>query len=254
MSLQVDESVYNLIPRNPPKLVKGDRHASKFKSNIKNESASSRYPYKTMGPAKVPAPNTDQFLKKSKPEDKSSDEKFKYPDQDRRRPPVPKQDDKPMMGIRTNKNFITTNAVENIMSVPRKPENNFCDTRHGDKQPLETSGLHPKYTNKKEFGKCPIYLKKRQEEIAQAQQEYDDYVQDYFRRGAMIKLSNEERESILNGLKTNWEALHHDYQGLSVVTDTAPKKYRKERMEAEMKALERDIELIEKHGVIYIAN
>ena len=38
------------------------------------------------------------------------------------------------------------------------------------------------------------------------------------------------------------------------ILDTAPKKARKERMEAEMKQLERDIETIEKHKVIYIAN
>lgn len=62
------------------------------------------------------------------------------------------------------------------------------------------------------------------------------------------------RQAIIDGLKKNWEDLHHQYQGLSVVTDTAPKKARKERMETEMKQLERDIETIEKHKVIYIAN
>ena len=30
----------------------------------------------------------------------------------------------------------------------------------------------------------------------------------------------------LDGLKKNWEELHLQYQGLSVVTDTAPKKAR----------------------------
>ena len=43
-------------------------------------------------------------------------------------------------------------------------------------------------------------------------------------------------------------------QGLSVVTDTPAKKARKERMEAEMKQLEKDIELFERHSVIYIDN
>ena len=38
----------------------------------------------------------------------------------------------------------------------------------------------------------------------------------------------------------------------SVVTDTLPKKNRKEKLESEMKQLERDIELIESHPVIYI--
>ena len=61
------------------------------------------------------------------------------------------------------------------------------------------------------------------------------------------------RESLLAGLKANWEDLHHQYQGLSVVTDTAPKKARKERMEAEMKQLEKDIDLIERHRRLYVS-
>lgn len=77
---------------------------------------------------------------------------------------------------------------------------------------------------------------------------------DHFRQGALKKLTEEEREEIIDGLKTNWERIHKDYQGLSVVTDTTPKKYRKERMEMEMKQLERDIETMEKHKVIYIAS
>ena len=90
--------------------------------------------------------------------------------------------------------------------------------------------------------------------MEQAQNEYDQYVSEHFRRGAMQQLTEGERQDILNGLKSNWEYLHHEYQGLSVVTDTAPKKNRKERMEAEMKQLERDIEQVEKHQTIYIAN
>ena len=105
-----------------------------------------------------------------------------------------------------------------------------------------------------DFGNTPKYIERRKEEIARAQDEYDQYVAEHFRRGAMHSLSEEERCSILDGLKTNWEKIHHEYQNLSVVTDTAPKKLRKERMEAEMKQLERDIEAIEKHKIIYLAN
>ena len=90
--------------------------------------------------------------------------------------------------------------------------------------------------------------------MKRAQEEYNAYVAEHFRRGAMQQLTEAERQGILRGLKTNWEEIHDQYQGLSVVTDTAPKKNRKERMEAEMKQLERDIEAIEKHPVIYIAN
>lgn len=105
-----------------------------------------------------------------------------------------------------------------------------------------------------DYGNTPEYLKRRQEEIKRAQEEYNAYVAEHFRRGAMKQLTEEERQGILNGLKKNWEEIHDQYQGLSVVTDTAPKKNRKERMEAEMKQLERDIETLERHKVIYIAN
>lgn len=74
---------------------------------------------------------------------------FHYPDEDRSRPPVPKHDDKPLMGLKTTKNFITTNAVENITSVPRKPEKKFVDTRIGDTQNLIPSGLEPVFILKK---------------------------------------------------------------------------------------------------------
>jgi hypothetical protein len=79
----------------------------------------------------------------------SSEKDFKYPDADRKKPLVPAQDEKPVMGLRTTKNFITTNAVENIMSVPKNPEHVYVDTKKGDKHLLDQSGLQPKYVNKK---------------------------------------------------------------------------------------------------------
>lgn len=123
--------------------------------------------------------------------------------------------------------------------------------------------------------------------MAKAQEQYDRYVQESLQRGQMQQVAADKRymqlepqgsiywldnsyylaslffnpwflplppcrEELLAGLKKNWETLHHQYQGLSVVTDTAPKKARKERMEAEMKQLERDIELIERHRVILV--
>ena len=89
---------------------------------------------------------------------------------------------------------------------------------------------------------------------ARQQREYDEYVKSSMRKGAMRELTTSEKQMILAGLKANWEDIHHQYQGLSVVTDTAPKKNRKERMEGEMDQLEKDIELLEKHGKIYVTN
>lgn len=90
--------------------------------------------------------------------------------------------------------------------------------------------------------------------MARAQAEYDAYVEEMYKRGQMKQLTAEERADLIAGLKSNWEELHHQYQTLSVVIDTVPKKLRKERIESEMRALEKDIENIERHKIIYVAN
>lgn len=79
-----------------------------------------------------------------------SEKLFKYEDDElRSKPPVPARTEKPLMGLHTNKNFIKTNAVENIMAVPKKVLPAYADTKKGDKQPLENSGLIPKFIKKK---------------------------------------------------------------------------------------------------------
>lgn len=37
---------------------------------------------------------------------------------------VPKKDEKPIMGLVSDKNFIVSNAVENILAAPQLPSNN----------------------------------------------------------------------------------------------------------------------------------
>lgn len=58
----------------------------------------------------------------------------------------------------------------------------------------------------------------------------------------------------IEGLKQNWDELHHQFQNLSVITDTVPKRIKKENLENEMKTLEKDIDLLERHQLIYIAD
>lgn len=53
--------------------------------------------------------------------------------------------------MKTNKNFISQNAVDTIIAVPKKPERNIVDTRNGDKFPIDPSGLSPVYVKKKVF-------------------------------------------------------------------------------------------------------
>ena len=61
---------------------------------------------------------------------------------------VPKKDEKPIMGLVSDKNFIVSNAVENILAAPKLPSNNEKD-----------------YLKKKNYGKVPKFLQNIKAEI-----------------------------------------------------------------------------------------
>lgn len=62
--------------------------------------------------------------------------KFSY-DCVHKKPPVPTVNDKPVQGLRSGKNFIISNAIENILSTSKQPHQ-------------ETE-----WTKKKDYGKTP---------------------------------------------------------------------------------------------------
>ncbi|XP_066485145.1 enkurin isoform X2 [Tiliqua scincoides] len=212
----------------------------------------SKEQWKTMGPPKVEAPCPKDFLLKHSKELKLP--KRKKDVTKTRELNVPRRTDRPVMGVHSKKNFISTNAATAIMGVPKKPQQVYVDRHQGDKFLLETSGLVPKYVKKKDYGVTPKYVTKRTEEVQRAQEEYDNYIRHTLRQKAMKRLSDEDRENLIEGLKKNWEDVHREFQSLSVEIDTIPKKLHKERLEGQMKQLEHDIQTIEKYNVIYIAN
>lgn len=55
---------------------------------------------------------------------------------------MPRVNEKPVQGLKSNKNFIVTNAIENILSVAKKTE-----------EPID-------WQKKKDYGKQPEYLSK----------------------------------------------------------------------------------------------
>ncbi|KAG7336427.1 hypothetical protein KOW79_001120 [Hemibagrus wyckioides] len=248
------ERIYSLIPREEARREKAPRYTSRFREQVKQEKQQNKASNKTMGPAQVEIPSPEKYLQKHSKEPKIPEKKtFSYRDVQPRKPPVPAKTERPVPGVHSKRDFVRSNAMENIMAVPRKPQPAHTHTKHGDTELLENSGLVPKYIRKEDYGQIPQYLTQRQEEVRQAQEEYDRYIKERMKEGAMKQLSDEERQEILDGLKKNWDELHHQYQGLSVITDTMPKKHRKERLESEMKQLEKDIALMERYKTIYIA-
>ena len=61
---------------------------------------------------------------------------------------VPKISEKPIMGLVSDKNFIVSNAVENILAAPKLPGNSNRD-----------------FLKKKNYGKVPRYLQTIKKEI-----------------------------------------------------------------------------------------
>ncbi len=58
----------------------------------------------------------------------------------------------------------------------------------------------------------------------------------------------------LQGLRGNWSLVNQTYQSLSLLTDTLYKRQRKARVESHLQQLEKFIQILEKHTVIYITD
>lgn len=75
---------------------------------------------------------------------------FSY-DCSHKKPAVPSVHEKPVLGLKSGKDFIVSNAIENILSTAKKAA-----------EPTD-------YLSKKDFGKVPFYLNRIKDSI---QQEY----------------------------------------------------------------------------------
>lgn len=77
----------------------------------------------------------------------------------RTRGPVPRKDEAPVYGIQSNKNFITTNAVEVILSKPKKvPQEEF------------------NWTKRPGFGSVPVYLKRNKARVQEEKEQFETYL------------------------------------------------------------------------------
>lgn len=75
------------------------------------------------------------------------------------RAPVPKRDEKPTMGLTSNKNYITANAVEVILAKPGKvPQEDF------------------QWTTRPGYGQVPMYLRRNKAIVQQERENFEQYV------------------------------------------------------------------------------
>jgi hypothetical protein len=126
------------------------------------------------------------------------------------------------MGLKSNKNFVTANAVEAILQVPQRLAEGEAD-----------------YLAKADYGRVPEYLGQVKEEIRRENDMIDKYVAEMGRSSmgggydddadaGLEVMGNEERMELLGALKKKWDAVNKKYQLMChmVKLDTLGKKKR----------------------------
>jgi len=267
------ESIYNLIPMPVPAVVKPERYLSKHggdkpptfstfgltgtsKPGYKNiEGAENgrseghhvfKKSHATMGkegnarqPAEILKKGTGGGAGAADANAAGSTGPFKYTD--KMRPALPSKEEckdlSKSLQHKETKNFITSNAVENILAVPKREE----------------EGVD--WLKKPHFGTVPPYLTKIKQEIAD---EYD-YIKSMQQQqedegpAGMKLMGDDERENLIANLKKKWDAVNKTYQQTSVLSlaslDTIGKVKRKEMYEAQLAQIEKDIEKLSKKCV-----
>ena len=154
-----------------------------------------------------------------------------------RRPPVPTIADKPIMGLHSDKNYITANAVDAILMAPRKKAKEEVD-----------------YLHKKDYGKVPKYLKKLKVEVENEYKTIREMQVRNEEEDAKRKkvLTEEEVKTLREGLLKKLEQLKYSYGQITHKKkfDTLVLLRKKEGLEKEMEIIEKDLQRLNNRTVI----
>jgi hypothetical protein len=241
MSFEEEESIYNLIPKPPPAIVKNPLHVSQF-DGITGFITTKNRLHATMGQTadqirKTPA----DFLKKRSicKDLPPKPEVTPHGNGSLIRPPVPpprvaRSDPRP------TKNFI----LENWKSAP------------------STKKLHPEspptfYTQKKDFGQVPRYLNRVKKEVTAEAAYWEQLRESMMPEDTETRcriLTEDERLEVLNGLQANLGEIKKRYGALSFGQDHMSFRKRKEQMEADMAQLEADIATFSRQNIYITEN
>eukprot|EP00644_Phytophthora_capsici_P002918 jgi/Phyca11/129530/e_gw1.85.137.1 len=262
--MQREECIYNLIPKVRVEPVKPERYRSKYDPNLQptgttfgvrgktklegaNLGSAQRMekPASARGFGRLPAkPDPKSFIRKGERASSAVDlltcslefytaGKFNYPGATR--PPVVKREDKPIMGLKSAKNFVTANAVETILAVPGYR--------------ARAKNEPPQYLHKEDYGQVPRYLNQVKDEIERENSMIEEFVRQNHNlmeedsRDRLEPMDESERLELVDALKSKWDHVNAKYQKLchNVVFDTLGKVRRKETFEKELTQLEKDI-------------
>jgi len=252
----MSESIYNLIPREYSALEKQPIYKPQKSASgvVPNSTFGCKGSTRPLGAGVVTKkdgalygpPKPEFGLKTQTLSSPGGRTTASYPDSPKydfeKRPGVPRRDEKPIMGITTSKNYVTANAVEAILQVPK-----------------QTGSPKLNYMKKEDFGKVPEYLSQVKEEIKRENEMIERYVKEQMgeieRPPEMLEEMDEyERQSLIRLLKNKWQAVNSEYQKIThlVLLDTTGQVRRKETFENQLTQLEKDIERLEKSSSVLI--
>ncbi|CAG9759339.1 unnamed protein product [Ceutorhynchus assimilis] len=264
-----DETIFNITQGQMGLQKKASRYKAKFREQPDiplHVYARTHKAHATMGVAEEEPPNPQNYLRKSsgKPSYTS-----KTPQKEKkmcRKMMLPHKSETPFArelicahkihkkNVHSTKNFIKDNVTFVRNMKAKEPEHKVVVDKAGTVIQPEAGGLEPVYIKKSIFGQAPNYLKK----LRKLQELEYRMKKDHTGNRSSSTLLNckcvteDEREQLLRGLKQNWEELQKIYQRLPIFTDTIPKKNKKAKLEADLKQLENDITLLEKHPYVYV--
>ncbi|KAF0765835.1 enkurin-like [Aphis craccivora] len=249
------ENIKHLIPRPKTPVVKPPMYRSIYTESVRRTYKSNNNLHKTMGYAEVELDPPSQFLKKH-----TRKEMRPFVEINKTKCCARKSIQRPCDGATTNaskklptktrKNIRQTNIIDVIRRVPPLPKHRVQDTRNGHIIVLNEAGLEPTYVSKKNYGKTPSYIVKMYKEKEMAQLMETERKRAV--KPSLRYLPEDERNELLNGLKTNWAELHKEFLLLPMLTDTVPKMKRKTMLEKQLNNLEKDIDLLERNPSIYV--
>ena len=260
-----EESIYNLLPAKNILPSKERMYHSKFPAwiaptastfilqntsypGVANTGGSLRYPrgahpiygnWRSMGlPRGGYKINPEKFYKKNHQYKilPPPVEKIKL-DNEIKKPAIITVKEKPIMGLKSQKNYVTANAIDNILMEPRKrkiPNDKDLDY----------------YMNKKDYGRVPNYIRRAQsanqrnlDQKLRVQNENERY-QNRMRK----TLDNEELTLLREGLTKKLDSLQKEYGRISHRNkfDTLVARNYKENLEKEMEQVQKDLDSINK--------
>jgi len=254
------ESIYNLIPREHIESEKKAMHRSSHDPNMKISGSTfgchgttrlpgagevkmreGAYYGPPRGELAISTRKTAQYKRMTEENSmtKSPDWRDSYRHM---KASIPDKTDRPVIGITTNKNFVTANAVEAILMEPRQPKPG-----------------QPNYLLKEDYGKIPAYLTLVKEEVRRENEMIDRYVKEKMGEIEEVpevfeRMTEDERMDLLDGLKDKWDFLNRKYQKIThhVSLDTLGELHKKESMEADLKKIEGYIDKLERASSVLI--